>query len=123
MAAQKVHKLLLANGFYLAGFNGFGGDFMGNIGQHRAEAHHITGAGDLENHGFAVAGGGRDFDLAETDDKDIPRGVALGKELGPAGMAHHHANAVVVTQRVRCKIAEHSQMAMLTIQTIFRRVM
>jgi hypothetical protein len=38
-------------------------------------------------------------------------------------MAHHDADAVVILERFRCEIAEHSQMAMLTINTIFRGVM
>jgi hypothetical protein len=37
-------------------------------------------------------------------------------------MAHHDANAVVIGERLGCEIAEHSQMAMLTINAIFRRV-
>jgi hypothetical protein len=38
-------------------------------------------------------------------------------------MAHHDADAVVVVKCFRCEIAEHSQMAMLAINTIFRGVM
>jgi N-glycosylase/DNA lyase len=38
-------------------------------------------------------------------------------------MAHHDANLVVVSQRFWREIAEHSQMPVLTIQAIFRRVM
>ena len=45
----------LRSGLDLAGLDGFGGDFVGNIGQNGAEAHHISGAGDLKDHGLAVA--------------------------------------------------------------------
>jgi hypothetical protein len=38
-------------------------------------------------------------------------------------MAHHDSNAIVIPERIRREIAEHSQMAMLTINTIFRGVM
>jgi hypothetical protein len=38
-------------------------------------------------------------------------------------MAHHDPNAVVILKRLGCEIAEHSQMAMLTIYAIFRGVM
>ena len=123
VAAEEVDKLLLAHSLDLARLDGFGGHFVGNVGQNRAKAHHIAGAGDLENHGLAVAGGGRDFYLAEADNKDVARRVALGKQLGAAGMAHHDANAVVICKRLGCEIAEHPQMAMLTIKAIFRGVM
>jgi hypothetical protein len=101
VAAQEVDKLLLAHRLHLAGLNGFGGHFMGNIGQHGAQTHHIAGAGDLQNHGLAVARGGGDLYLAKTDDKDVARRIALGKQLGAARMAHHDANAVVVLQAPR----------------------
>jgi hypothetical protein len=35
-------------------------------------------------------------------------------------VTHHDADSVVIPERFGCEIAEHSQMAMLTIQTIFR---
>ena len=123
MAAEEVDKLLLANGLHLAGLDGLGGNLVGNIGQHRAQAHHVAGTGDLEDHGLAVAGGGGDFDLSEADHKDIARRVALGKQLGAAGMAHHDSDPVVIGQRLGCEIAEHPQMAMLAVNTIFRGVM
>ena len=47
VSAQEVHKLLLAHRLHLAGLDGFGGDFMGDVGQHGAETHHVAGSGDL----------------------------------------------------------------------------
>jgi hypothetical protein len=38
-------------------------------------------------------------------------------------MAHHDPDAVIIMQCLGCEIAEHSQMAMLTIDAIFRGVM
>jgi hypothetical protein len=38
-------------------------------------------------------------------------------------MAHHDANPVIIRQCLGCEIAEHPQMAVLAIQTIFRGVM
>jgi hypothetical protein len=38
-------------------------------------------------------------------------------------MTHHDSNAVVVAQRFRSEIAEHPQMAVLTVNAIFRGVM
>jgi len=38
-------------------------------------------------------------------------------------VAHHDADSVVITQRLRSEIAEHPQMAMLTIDAIFGWVM
>jgi hypothetical protein len=38
-------------------------------------------------------------------------------------MAHHNADSIVVAQCLWREIAEHAQMAMLAIQTIFRGVM
>jgi hypothetical protein len=38
-------------------------------------------------------------------------------------MAHHDPDPVIIPQRLGCEIAEHSQMAMLAIPTIFRGVM
>jgi hypothetical protein len=38
-------------------------------------------------------------------------------------MAHHDPDAVVILKRLGREIAEHSQMAMLTINAIFRGVM
>jgi hypothetical protein len=94
-----------------------------NIGQHGAQAHHIAGAGDLQDHGLAVAGGGGDFYLSEADDKDVARRVAFGKQFGAAGVTHHDPNAVIIGERLGGEITEHPQMAMLTINAIFRGVM
>ncbi len=123
VTAEEVDKILLAHGLHLAGFDGLGGDLVGNIGQHRAQAHHVAGAGDFEDHGLAVARSGGDFYLSEADHKDVTRRVALGKELGAAGMAHHDADAVIVGEGFGGEIAEHPQMAMFTIHAIFRGVM
>jgi hypothetical protein len=38
-------------------------------------------------------------------------------------MAHHDPDSVIIPQRLRREIAEHPQMAMLTINAIFRGVM
>jgi hypothetical protein len=38
-------------------------------------------------------------------------------------MTHHDPDAVVIGERFGCEIAEHPQMAVLTINTIFRGVM
>ncbi len=123
MAAQEFDELLFPHGLYLAGLNSFGGHLVRHIGQHGAQSHHIAGTGNLQDHGFAVARGGRDLDLAKADDKHIARGIAFGKQLGAAGMAHHDPNLVVISQRLRREIAEHPQMAVLAIEAIFRRVM
>jgi len=77
VAAEEVDKLLLTHGLYLAWLNGFGGHFMGNVGQHCAQPHHVAGTGNLEDHGLAVARGRRDLYLAIADDEDIPRLIAL----------------------------------------------
>ncbi len=121
--AKEVNKLLLAHRLYLAGLDGLRGHLVRNIGKNRAQPHHVARAGDLENHGLAIAGGRGDFYLAKTDDKDVSRRIALGKQLGPPGMAHHDANPVIIAQCLGREIAEHSQMAMLTVDAIFRRVM
>jgi len=122
VAAEEVDELLLADGFDLAGLDGFGGNLMGDVGEDGRETHDVAGAGDLEDHGLAVAGGSGDFDLAEADNKDVAGRVTLGEEFGSAGMAHHDSDAVIVGKGLGCEIAEHPQMAMLTIQTIFRGV-
>ena len=123
MAAEEVNELLLAHGLHLARLDGLGGDLVLHIGQHSAQAHHVARTGNLQNHRFAVARGGRDLHLPEADDEHVARLIALGKQLGAAGMAHHNANLIVVGECIRSEIAEHAQMAMLAIQTIFRRVM
>jgi hypothetical protein len=38
-------------------------------------------------------------------------------------MAHHDSDSVVIGKRFGCEIAEHPQMAMFTINAIFRGVM
>jgi hypothetical protein len=38
-------------------------------------------------------------------------------------MAHHDADLVVIAQSIGREIAEHTQMAMLAIQAVFRGVM
>jgi hypothetical protein len=38
-------------------------------------------------------------------------------------MAHHDSDVVEILKRFRCEVAEHPQMAVLAIQTIFRGVM
>jgi hypothetical protein len=38
-------------------------------------------------------------------------------------MAHHDADAVIVPQCLWCEIAEHPQMAMLTVYAVFRGAM
>jgi hypothetical protein len=96
---------------------------MRNIGQHRTEPHHVAGPGYFQDHGLAFARCGGNLDLAEADDEDVPRRVAFGKQLGPARMAHHDADSVVILECLGCEIAEHPQMAVLAIQAIFRWVM
>jgi hypothetical protein len=64
-----------------------------------------------------------DLDLTETDHEDVARRIAFGKQLGPPRVTHHDANSVVIPKRFGCEIAKHSQMAMLTIETIFRGAM
>ena len=120
---QELDKFLLAHRLHLAGLDGFGSDFMGNVGQNRAETHHVAGAGDLEDHGLAVARSGGDLYLAEADDEDVAGRVAFVEELGAPGMAHHDSNRVEILQSFRCEIAEHPEMAVLAVETIFRRVM
>ena len=79
MAAEEVDEILLANGLYLARLDGFGGNFVGHVGKHRAESHHITRPGNFEDHGLAIAGGGGDLDLAVADDENVASGVSLGE--------------------------------------------
>jgi len=61
--------------------------------------------------------------LTETDDEDVSCGIALREELGAAGVAHHNADFVVVLERLRGEIAEHAQVAMLAMETVFGSVM
>src|SRR5208337_4819762 len=119
VAGEEVDKLLLAHGFHLAGLDSLGGNLMRNVGQHRAQAHHVAGTGNLEDHGLAIAGSRGDFYLSIADYKDVTCLVALRKQLGAASMAHHDADAVVIGERLGCEIAEHSQMALLTVNAIF----
>src|SRR5436309_13916260 len=118
MTAEEIDELLFADRLDLAGFDGFGGHFMRNIGKNRAQAHYISGSGNLQDHCLAVTRSGGNLDLAETYDEDVPSRVALGEELCASRVAHHDSNIVEVLQRFGREIAEHPQMTVLTIQTI-----
>src|SRR4051812_47095748 len=108
MASQEVNEFLLAHGLHLARLNGFGGDFMRHVGQHGAETHHVAGTGDLEDHGLALARRRRNLDLAEADDENVPRLVALVEQLGAASMAHHDADLIEILECIWREIAEHA---------------
>ena len=90
------------------------------VGQHGAEAITSPGPAILRIMVFPSRDGGRDFYLSVADHKDIARWVALGEELGAAGMTIMDADAVIIGESLGREIAEHSQMAMLAINTIFR---
>jgi len=47
VTAQEVDKFLFPHRFHLAGLNGFGGHFVRNVGQDRAQTHHVAGPSNL----------------------------------------------------------------------------
>ena len=120
VATEEFDELLLAHGFDLAAFDGLGSDLVNDVGQNRAEAKHVAGAGQLEDHGLAFARCGGDFDLSGADDKDVTDRVALTEEFCAAGHVHHNADAVVIFKGFRREVAEHSQVTMFAVKTIIR---
>ena len=68
--AEEVNKFLLAHRLHLAGFDRLCRHFVRNVGQHRAETHHVAGARDFQNHGLAVTRRRGDLHLAVTEDKN-----------------------------------------------------
>lgn len=123
MLVEEVHELFLAHGFDVARLDGFGGDFVRNVGEDSVEAEQIAGAGNLEDHGLAFPGSGRDLCLSATQNKDVTSGVAFREKLGAAGMAHENTDRVEVPEGFGRQVAEHTQVAVFAIDAVFGHVM
>jgi len=61
--------------------------------------------------------------VAGTENMKRTRSFALLKDAYPRGITDLNTDPVQMLKSIVAQIAEHAQVAMLTIQTIFRRVM
>jgi hypothetical protein len=100
MLAKKFQQVLAPYKHYLAGFQGFGGNFIRASRHRRTEAEDLTGPGNAKHQALAALGAYRQLGASVAKDKDSSRLPPFGEQNRPPGVRSNCLDTIKRLERV-----------------------